>query len=66
MPCRVFFGGLFSGVESVLSIDEKFNAALAILVAKTRVIGRTFVAELVYTGQCFVGSEVLFVAERRF
>ncbi|MNF05171.1 hypothetical protein D3C80_2048460 [compost metagenome] len=46
LPGRVFLRGWVAAVERTTAIHEELDTGLAVLTAKTRVVGRTFITEL--------------------
>lgn len=65
LPRRVALRGRITAVEGAAAVDEELYAGVAIALAETRVVGRTFVAELTDRRQRRVMSEVFLAGEHR-
>ena len=62
---RVFLRGGVTAVERAAAVHEKLHTGLAIVAAKTRVVGCAFVTELRHGRQCRVVGKVFLVSKHR-
>ncbi|MNE00218.1 hypothetical protein D3C80_926220 [compost metagenome] len=63
LPGGIFLRGRVAAVERATAIHEELHTGLAVLTAKTRVVGRPLITELRHRRQCGVVSKVLLIGK---